>query len=159
MKEIVADLRSAPHELASLVAGLSAEQLTTQYISGEWTIAQNIHHLADSQLTLFFRFKLVLLVENPVLQPFDQDEWALSSDSMHPDISGSLAIISGVHSRLAYLVDELQDEQLERTGLHPENGTIVLKELAAYIANHAYLHIEQIKQSMAVPEFSIQANI
>lgn len=155
MKDIVSSLLNAPEELALLVEGLSAKQLTSQYIAGEWTIAQNIHHLADSQMALFFRFKLILLMDHPTLQPFDQDEWAQSPDSLYADVAGSLAIIRGIHSRLAYLVDGLQDEQLQRTGLHPENGTIVLKQLVAYIADHVYMHIQQIKQSMIVPEFSM----
>ncbi|GAB4339627.1 MAG: putative metal-dependent hydrolase [Phototrophicales bacterium] len=149
MQEPIERIRSLPNALETLVQHLTAEQLTTPYIPGEWTIAQNIHHLADSQMNLFIRFKLILLEDHPMLKPFEQDDWAKTADSTHAEIDESLAIIRGVHLRLARLLESLSPVDLERTGHHPERGIISLGSLVSYFGDHGWLHVDQIKQVLA----------
>lgn len=141
--------RHLPDQFAALVNSLNDEQLTTRYLENEWTAAQNVHHLADSQMALFFRFKCILLEDHPTLQPFDQEEWASTPDSTSSNIADSLAIIRGVHRRWADLIETLDAADWERTGYHPESGELTLLALAEYAAQHGYVHIEQIKKTVA----------
>lgn len=83
--EAIEKLRRLPQQVEELVAGLAAEDLTTQTLAGEWTIAQNIHHLADSHINSYVRCKLMATEENPTLKPYDEAAWAELPDgsSLH----------------------------------------------------------------------------
>lgn len=73
---LINKIRQLPQQIAALVDGLSAAQLTTPYLAGEWTVAQNVHHLADSHMNSYIRCKLIATEEQPPLKPYDQDLWA-----------------------------------------------------------------------------------
>lgn len=150
MREYVQQLRAVPNELEQLVGGLSEAQLTTAYIAGEWTVAQNVHHLADSQMLLFMRFKWVLTQDKPFLQPLDQELWARTPDARDANVGPSLLMIRGVHERWAGLITALPDDNALwlRTGHQPEYGDQTLEAIAAYAAQHGFLHIEQIKKTL-----------
>lgn len=138
-------IRSLPNQLDELVMGLTDEQLITPYDEGEWTIAQNVHHLADSHINSFIRFKLVLLEDNPTLKPYNQDEWARTPEANSPDIAHSLAILRGLHARWCALMDSLKPEQWARQGYHPERGVITLEDMLTTYADHGEAHIRQIQ--------------
>jgi hypothetical protein len=143
-------LRTVADELETLVKELTHEQLTTPYLPGEWTVAQNIHHLADAQMTLFFRFKLIVLADYPTVVPFDQNIWAETPDATNANIADSLGIIRGVHRRWAVLAESLDDAAWARTGYHPESGDITPDDILSYAARHGELHVEQIAKILAV---------
>ena len=110
-----------PGQLAAAVSGLAASQLDTPYREGGWTVRQVVHHLADSQINAFIRFKLGLTEDGPRITAFDQDAWARTADSA-ADVSLSLSIIEGVHGRWAVLLRSLAPADFARTYLHPERG-------------------------------------
>lgn len=139
-------IRVFPARLESLMWDLTHDDLTTHFIDGEWSIAQNVHHLADSHMTAFFRFKLILMEENPPLKAFAQDDWAQTVDAMQTDIENSLAILRGVHRRWYALMVSLTPEQWARTGQHEEQGELSLDDLLDYFAQHGDAHITQIGQ-------------
>lgn len=103
-------IRCLPNELEACISGLTEEQLTTHFIEGEWTVAQNVHHLADSHTNSYIRFKLTLAEENPPLKPYDQDVWADMVDATSGDITSSLILLRGLHSRWANLLEGFSDE-------------------------------------------------
>lgn len=142
-------MRHVNFELERLVRGLSETELTTAYLPGEWTVAQNVHHLADSQLLLYMRFKLILTEDNPPLKGNDQDAWATTPEAMDANITPSLAIIRGVHFRWANLMEALTEEQWGRIGQHSEYGAMTLQQIGVYAAEHGYLHVAQITQTLA----------
>jgi hypothetical protein len=137
-------LREFPAKLEALVAGLTPEQLTTPYNAPEWTVAQNVHHLVDSHINSYIRFKLVMTEENPPLKPYKQAEWAELADANTPDISTSLAILRGLHARWVIFIESITD--FERSGNHPENGRMTLGSMVATYANHCNAHIKQIQE-------------
>ncbi len=145
---LVATILHLPAQLHVLVDPLNLAQLNTAYLANEWTIAQNIHHLADGQMNLFIRMKLLLLEDHPTLKPFDQDSWVATADSVGP-IEPSLTILQGLQERAATLVNSLDLASFERTGWHPENGEVTLEQIARYYARHGELHLEQISQTLA----------
>ncbi len=142
-------LRALPAEISALVDGLTADQLTAPHMPGEWTVAQNVHHLAEAQMMLYGRFKLILLEDTPPLKPFDQDDWAATADATTANIQPALGLLEGVHQRWADLIESMRPEDWSRYGDHPETGQVDLYKLAGYAAEHGYLHIAQIRQTLA----------
>lgn len=153
--EAIAAIRALPAQLEALVADLSAHQLTTPFLAGEWSVAQNIHHLADSHMNSYIRFKLILTEDNPTVRPYDQDAWALTPEANDPDLSASMTLLRGLHARWATMLDRLPDDAWNRTGFHPGNGTVVLHELVHTYAEHGLGHIDQIQRMLAAqPELA-----
>jgi hypothetical protein len=132
-----------------VLAGLSAEQLTTAYLEGEWTAAQNVHHLADSHMNAYIRTRLILLEDQPTLKPYNQEDWAALPDASAADVSASLAILRGLHARWAALFEGLSDADFARAGNHPEVGIITIADLLRTYARHGAAHIDQIQRTLA----------
>ena len=146
---LIAAIRELPAALEAVVSGLTAEQLTTPFLDGEWTVAQNVHHVADSHMTAYLRTKLILNADFPLLQGYDQNRWAEASDAVGADLSASLVILRGLHPRWADVFAALSDEDLARTGNHTENGSVTLLSMLEYYSQHGAGHIEQIRRTLA----------
>lgn len=141
-------IEQLPSELSALVSSLTAEQLTTPYLAGEWTAAQNVHHLADSHMNSFIRCKLILTEDNPTLKPYNQDIWAAEADARGADISDSLSLLRGLHARWTIFWRSLPAEAWIRPGYHPEVGPVTLEMQLEIYANHGVGHIDQIRRTL-----------
>lgn len=146
---LIDSIRRLPAELAALVAPLSPEQLTTPYMAGEWTVAQNVHHLLDSHMNSYVRCKLILTEGRPTLRPYDQDAWAALPDASAADLIDSLAALGGLHARWARFWESLPEAAWARPGFHPENGEVTLEGLLASYAAHGEGHLDQIRRTLA----------
>ncbi|NJM09056.1 metal-dependent hydrolase [Candidatus Gracilibacteria bacterium] len=142
-------IRQLPAQIAKLVRDLDHEALSTPFLHGEWTIAQNVHHLFDSHANSYIRCKLIATEEHPPLKPYDQDAWAALPDASVGDVSVSLAGLHALHSRWAYFWETLPDASFARSGLHPERGAITLDFLLRVYAEHGLAHIDQITRTLA----------
>ena len=110
--------------------GLSDAQLDTPYREGGWTPRQVVHHLADSHVNAYIRFKLALTEDWPTIKPYDEAAWANLPDSRLP-IDGSLALVAALHQRWVELLEALTDEEFQKGYNHPESGrTNLAKALA-----------------------------
>jgi hypothetical protein len=145
--ELINAIRDFPEKLANLVEGLTPEQLTTAYNAPEWTIAQNVHHVADSHMNSFIRFRLLITEENPTIRGYNQDDWSKLVDSRDASIASSLAILRGLHARWTQMLESITD--WSRPGIHPESGPISLDSLLVTYANHGEGHLKQIREVMA----------
>ncbi len=148
-KELIEALRTFPARLSQLVSGLSDEQLTTHYLPNEWTVAQNVHHLADSHINSYIRCKLIATEDHPPLKPYDQDAWAMMVDGQSADLSTSLALLSALHTRWAQFWENLPSADWDRTGYHPENGAMSLRSILPFYVAHGDGHIDQINRTLA----------
>jgi hypothetical protein len=137
-----------PDVLEALVTPLTEAQLHTHFIPHEWTVAQNVHHLADSHMNSFIRFKLLLTEDNPTIKPYNQDAWAVTPD-YQPPITASLAILRGLHTRWAALLNGLGEGDWARQGRHPESGAITIDSLLKSYHDHCHAHIDQITRTLA----------
>ncbi len=146
---LIDKIKRLPAQLELLVGGLSYAQLHTHYLPDEWTVAQNVHHLADSHMNCFIRIKLIVTEDNPTLRPYDQDAWAVTADYVHTPIVESLTLLRGLHSRWAILFEKLTPEQWSRTGFHPDNGVVTLDGLLQSYAAHGEGHLDQINRTLA----------
>ncbi len=145
----IAKLAMLPDQIEALVADLSAQQLTTHYLPDEWTVAQNVHHLADSHMNSYIRCKLMTTEEHPMLRSYDQDRWADLPDASTADLTASLALLRSLHERWVVFWESLSDEEWQRTGQFTSGNTITLeKQLDLYVW-HGEAHIDQITRTLA----------
>ena len=145
----IARIARLPEQLEALVAGLSPEDLTTHFLAGEWTVAQNVHHLFDSHANAYIRCKLILTEEQPPLKPYDQDAWAALPDASEADLSLSLALLRNLHGRWVRFFEALPDEAWSRVGIHAANGPTTLAGMAESYAQHGEDHLDQIRRTLA----------
>ena len=148
-RAMIDKIRTLPAQLRELVSGLTAEQLTTHFLKGEWTVAQHVHHLADSHMNSFIRTRLILTEDRPTLKPYDQDRWAELADSGTTALEESLSILEGQHRRWVRLFESLRDSDWQRSGLHPEIDEITIDDILRLYAAHGEGHIEQIRRALA----------
>lgn len=145
----VATLEELPNSLRNVVESLSYEHLDWPYRPKGWTIKQVVHHMADSHMNSFIRFKLIMTEENPTIRPYHQDEWAKMPDASDPNVSTSLSILEGLHERLVILLKDLNADDWERTFVHPEYDTpLTLKWMIGLYAWHSNHHMAHISQAI-----------
>lgn len=140
----IRDIAELPARLAAALAGLSAAQLDTPYREGGWTIRQVAHHLADSHMNAFIRFKLALTEDSPPITAYDQAAWAETVDGRGVDARLSLSIIEGLHGRWAALLQSMAPAGFARTFLHPERGSMSLDHTLQMYAWHSRHHVAHV---------------
>jgi hypothetical protein len=135
-----------PAELRAAVAGLSKEQLDTPYREGGWTVRQVVHHVPESHMNSYIRFKLALTEENPTIKPYDEDAWARLGDVDATPVEVSLSLLENLHSRWVALMKGLSESDWKRPFVHPEIGPVTLERNAALYAWHGRHHVAHITQ-------------
>jgi len=149
--EFISTIEILPSQLRKEVENLSRKQLDTPYRDGGWTVKQVIHHLPDSHINSYVRFKLALTEDNPQIKTYEEHLWAELPDTFTTPIDVSLNLLESLHKRWAILLRSLSDEQFEKTFQHPELGNITLsKTLALYDwhSKHHLAHITELKKKM-----------
>lgn len=137
------EIKTLPGKLRSEVTNLSDDQLDTPYREGGWTVRQLIHHIGDSHLNAYIRFKLALTEERPTIKPYRQDEWAKLPDSSL-SIDVSLNMLDAIHERWVAVLKSMDEQQLNLELNHPESGTVVLKSMIGSYAWHGKHHLAHI---------------
>jgi uncharacterized damage-inducible protein DinB len=141
--EFIAVIETAPAALLNAVAGLSEDQLATRYRN--WTIRQIVHHVADSHVNSYIRFKWALTEEVPTIKAYDEGRWADLEDSRTGDVRAPLALLEGLHARWVQLLRSLTQAQWARSFLHPQTDqTVRLSAALCYYAWHCRHHTAQI---------------
>ncbi len=138
-------IAEVPALLEEALGGLSDEQLDTPYRDGGWSPRQLTHHIADSHLNSFIRFKLAVTEENPKICTYEQAPWAETPDVRDVPVSASLAIVRGLHERWVHLLRSLRPDDFGRTVQHPEHGRIDLDFLLQLYAWHGHHHVAHIQ--------------
>jgi len=147
IQQWIQDIKTLPARLIEALTELEVEMLKKTYREGGWTIQQLVHHIADSHLNSYIRFKLALTEKNPTIKPYAEDHWAELADSNLP-IEVSLTLIKGLHERWVYLLENLTDEQLKSTFIHPQSGVITLEKNIGIYAWHGNHHLAHIKNAI-----------
>lgn len=147
--QLIVRIAGLPAELHNAVKGLSVAQLDTPYRPGGWTVRQVIHHIADSHMNAFIRFKLALTEDQPAIKPYNQAAWAGLDDALAADVELSLTLIEALHARWAVLLRAMKPEDFARAFQHPEHGLVTLdRNLAMYAwhGTHHTAHITGLRQ-------------
>lgn len=149
MKEWINIIRELPAKVREATAGLTDEQLDTLYRPGGWSIRQVVHHIPDSHMNAFVRFKWAMTEDSPTIKPYKQTEWSQLADYSLP-IEPSLLILEGIHTRLVALFESFTDADWNRHFIHPETGgEITLKRNLAMYAWHSRHHLAHITNTTA----------
>ena len=143
-KRFIADIAETPLRLKEAVAGLNQDQQNTPYRPEGWTLRQVAHHLPDSHLNAYTRFRLALTEEEPTIRPYHEDRWAELSDARTAPIEYSLELIEPLHKRWVYLLQSLADADFARVFHHPELGAVTLEKNLALYSWHGRHHVGQI---------------
>src|SRR5438105_1623587 len=119
-QQFLDDIAQAPANLRASVKGLTDEQLDTPYRPGGWTVRQVVHHLPDSHLNSYLRFKLALTEDEPTIKPYDEARWAELVDARTAPVELSLALLDSLHKRWVLLLRSLSAADCSRRFRHPE---------------------------------------
>jgi uncharacterized damage-inducible protein DinB len=134
-----------PQLLRDAVAGLRDEQLDTPYREGGWSVRQLVHHVPDSHLNAYTRFRLALTEVEPTIKPYDQQAWAELADSRNAPIEPSLALLEALHQRWVAMLESLADDDFARRFRHPEIGVVTLGEVLGMYAWHGPHHAAHVR--------------
>ena len=132
-----------PAAMRAAVDGLSPAQLDTPYREGGWTVRQLVHHVADSHMNAYIRFKLALTENAPTIKPYDEAEWAKLPDARE-EIDASLTLLDALHVRWVSTLRGMSPRDFERTYMHPENGETPLHRALGLYAWHSRHHVAHV---------------
>lgn len=142
----ITSIEALPVRLRTAVRDLTHEQWQTPYRPGGWTVHQLIHHIADSHLNAYTRFKLALTEDEPTIKPYDEAAWAELADTAATPPETSLVLLEALHRRWVALLRALPDPAFTRTLRHPEHGRrFTLDQMLAQYAWHSEHHLAQIR--------------
>jgi uncharacterized damage-inducible protein DinB len=143
-REFVAQIAQAPQWFRTAVEGLNDAQLDTVYRPGGWTVRQVTHHMADSHMNAYIRFRLALTEDNPTIKPYDEKTWAELPDAKSYPVAVSLQLIEAMHERWVALLEHIPESDFGRTFIHPERGPMRLDTTLALYAWHGRHHLAHI---------------
>jgi uncharacterized damage-inducible protein DinB len=135
--------------MRAAVDGLSDEQLDTPYREGGWTVRQVVHHVADSHINSYVRFKLAVTEDDATVGTYEQARWAELADAKHAAVEGSLAILDALHARWVSFLEALSADDFRRVIHHPEVGDItvdVLLEIYGWHCPHHEGHVTGLRE-------------
>jgi uncharacterized damage-inducible protein DinB len=138
------DISHAPANLRAAVSGLSEDQLDTPYRPAGWSVRQVVHHVPDSHMNAYVRFKLALTEEEPTIKPYAEDRWAVLADTRTTPIEVSLMLLESLHTRWMRLLGSLAAADWKRTFRHPAIGLMNLDMALAHYAWHGRHHVAHI---------------
>jgi uncharacterized damage-inducible protein DinB len=145
----IREIERLPAQMRAAVAGLHDAQLDTPYRDGGWTIRQVVHHLPDSHMNSYVRFRLALTEDEPTIRPYFEDRWATLPDASRAPVAVSLDLLEALHKRWALLLHAIEGDQWKRTFRHPERGLMTIETNLALYAWHGRHHLGQVTSLLA----------
>lgn len=146
----IQEIEDVPTDLAQAIKDLDQKQLDTPYRVGGWTVRQVVHHVVDSHMNSYIRFKLALTEKNPTIKPYKEEKWAELPDSKLP-VDVSLVMLDSLHKRWVNLLYSLEPTDLEKTFNYPESGETKLAVaigLYAWHGRHHTAHITSLRKRL-----------
>jgi uncharacterized damage-inducible protein DinB len=143
-EKLIDQIAATPDEMRTALAGLDAAQLDTPYRPEGWTVRQVVHHVPESHMNSYLRFKLALTEDEPTIKPYFEDRWARLNDATQAPIELSLNLLASLHERWVWFLRSLTDQDFKRTFRHPESGLVSLQKNLALYAWHGRHHVAQI---------------
>lgn len=145
-KKWLNDIIYLPSELETSIQNLDEAQLLVPYREGGWNIKQVVHHVADSHINAYCRFKIGLTEDKPTIRPYEEQEWALLDDVNKVPLNVSITLLHALHLRWHATIETLDDRAWMRTVFHPaSNREMTLWNLLGMYAWHGRHHTAHIK--------------
>ncbi|MEO6231157.1 MAG: YfiT family bacillithiol transferase [Ferruginibacter sp.] len=152
LQEWIIDITYLPQHLENSVLNLDEAQINTPYRPDGWTVKQVIHHVADSHMNAYIRFKLGLTEDNPSIKPYDEAAWANLSDTANLPFNLSLTILHAMHARWVEVLKNIKTEEWNRTVFHPEHKKEMtlwhLLGMYAWHGRHHTAHVTALRERM-----------
>jgi hypothetical protein len=146
--ELISQIEDAPAAVRSLLATAGQTDWEATYRPGGWTVRQVVHHLADSHMNAFIRFRLGLTEETPTIKPYSEAAWALLPDNGVTDPEVSLVLLEALHRRWVDLLRSIPDESFQRDVYHPEQQRkLTLDDLLVTYAWHGRHHAAHVREA------------
>jgi hypothetical protein len=148
-KAAVEEIARTPAKVRAALEGLNDAQLDTPYRDGGWTLRQVAHHLPDSHMNAYIRWRLALTETEPTIKPYAEDAWAKLEDASHAPTEVSLRLLETLHERWVRLLRSLNTEDFAKTFRHPEHGVKTLDWmlfLYAWHGRHHTAHITELRK-------------
>ena len=142
----IREIRDTPALVRQAVRGLTPSQLLTPYRDGGWTVRQVVHHVPESHMNAFVRFKLALTEDNPTIRPYEEDRWVRLGDIPRTPLETSFALLDALHERWVTLLDVMTDADFRRPLTHPQNGPKTLDRMLQLYAWHSHHHLAHITE-------------
>jgi uncharacterized damage-inducible protein DinB len=136
-------IAALPAQLRKAVHGLTDAQLDTPYRPGGWTVRQLTHHVADSHMNAFVRFRLGFTEDNPTIKPYDEKAWSELPDMRLP-VEVTLQLLDSLHERMVQMLRSVPATSFQRTIHHPENGPMTLDAMVSLYAWHGQHHTAHV---------------
>ena len=150
-KRHIDQIAALPSRMRHAITGLNQGQLDTPYRDGGWTVRQVVHHVPDSHLNAYVRFKWALTENEPTIKAYEEAEWARLKDSELTPVDVSLSLLDSLHARWTVLIQSLKPEDFERKFTHPASGphdVDWLLQLYSWHGNHHVAHITALRERM-----------
>ena len=152
LKEWLLDIEALPQHIEFAITNLDEAQLDTPYREGGWTVKQVVHHVADSHMNAYIRFKLGLTEDNPIIKPYEEKLWAGMIDTKNIPINVSITLLYAVHKRWCEILKNISGIEWDRTVVHPEHGRQMtlwfLLGMYAWHCRHHVAHITSLRDRM-----------
>jgi uncharacterized damage-inducible protein DinB len=145
-QEFLADIEQTAGRLRAAIAGLSAAQLDTPYRPEGWTVRQVVHHMPDSHMNSYIRYKMALTEEEPTIKTYAEDRWAELADTNATPIEVSLTLLDSLHQRWSVLLRSLTNGEWKKSFRHPEHGPMSLEKALALYAWHGKHHVAHVTE-------------
>jgi uncharacterized damage-inducible protein DinB len=143
-QSLIDQIAATPEKMRVAVAGLDDEQLNTPYRPEGWTVRQVVHHVPESHMNSYIRFKLAITEEEPTIKPYFEDRWAELDDAKQAPIELSLNLLDALHKRWVWFLRTMKEEDFQRSFRHPELGGVSVDKNLALYAWHGRHHVAQI---------------
>ena len=152
LREWLLDIQTLPQQMEYAITNLDHHQLDTPYREGGWTVRQVVHHVADSHMNAYIRFKSGLTEDGPEIKPYDQAAWAEMSDTKNLPINISTTLLHALHSRWHEVLRNVEEKDWKRTVFHPEHKKEMtlwyLLGMYAWHSRHHVAHITALSERM-----------
>jgi hypothetical protein len=145
-QKLIADIEQTPAALRAALKGLSPQQIETPYRDGGWNVRQVAHHVPDSHINAYVRFKLALTEDTPTIKTYKEDRWSNLADVESTPLEVSLSLLDSLHNRWVRLLRSLKSEDWKRTFNHPEMGVVPLEKTLGIYAWHGCHHVAHITE-------------
>jgi uncharacterized damage-inducible protein DinB len=145
-QQAIAEISEAPKKLRAAVAGLNDAQLDTPYREGGWTVRQLVHHVADSHVNAYIRWRLTATEKEPTIKPYDEKQWADLADAKAMPVKVSLDLLEAIHERWVNLLDKTPEADFTRTLRHPEHGVRTANWIVFLYAWHGKHHVAHVTE-------------
>jgi hypothetical protein len=148
----IIEIEQLPSKLHGILDGISEKTLNTPYRPEGWTVRQVVHHLADSHMNSYIRFRWTLTEDTPVIKAYNQVNWAELPDAQHADVNLSVRLLEALHARWVVLLKTMSEQDFEKSYIHPESKSEFklsrVVGLYAWHGKHHLAHIQNLLNSL-----------